>query len=546
MERHRPRLKRRLGRVLWGLPLLFLALFFAWPVLSLVWRGLGDDPGRVGEVLTGSRFQQTIWFTVWQAAVSTVVAGLVALPMSWLVANRRFPGRKLLLASLTVPFVLPTVVVAGAFLATLDRFGLDRGAWSLRRSVWLIVAAHVFFNIAVVVRSVGGFWSQLDRSGEEVARSLGATPWQAFREVTFPRLTAPLLASLSIVYLFSFTSFALVLILGEGRRATIETEIFRYAFSQTDFATAAVLAIVQMAIVAVLLLVNARLERRSPTSERLVVERGIPFAGWPDRMIGAAIICGTGVLLTVPLISMIARSLQSGGAWSLTHYRSLGSSVRLLPVSPLQSLVNSLGFAVLAAAIAVMVGGLAAVVIAHGPRSISRLTDLGMLLPLGTSAVVVGLGFLLAFGSFPPGTGFDLRSSWMIIPLAQALIAMPFVTRSVVPVLRAIRPEIRDAAATLGASAAVVRREVDFPVGRRALLAGAGFAFAISLGEFGATSFVGRQPRYQTLPLAIERLLGQPGDQLQGQAMALAVVLMLVTASVILLVDRLNPSGRVL
>lgn len=546
MERDRSKLNHRFGGAAAVLPLLFLAIFFAWPVGALLWRGLGDDIGRLVDVVSGARFRSTIWFTIWQAAVSTVVTGIVALPMSWLVANRRFAGRKLLLALLTVPFVLPTVVVAGAFLAAMDRLGLDEGALSLRRSVWLIVAAHVFFNIAVVVRSVGGFWSQLDRSAEEVARSLGASPARAFREVTLPRLVPALLASLSIVYLFSFTSFALILILGEGRKATIETEIFRYAFSQTDFATAAALAVVQMMVVGLLVVLNARLDRRTPVHEHLVVARGLPFAGVGDRLVGSLIIAATGTLLAVPLVSMIMRSLQFGDSWSLAHYRSLTSPVRLLPITPLQSLLNSLGFAVLAAGIAVTVGGLAALVIAHGPRSLGRMTDLGMLLPLGTSAVVVGLGFLLAFGSFPPGTGFDLRSSWVIVPLAQALIAVPFVTRSVVPVLRSIRPEVREAAATLGASGRVVRREVDFPVARRALLAGAGFAFAISLGEFGATSFVGRQPRFQTLPLAIERLLGQPGDQLQGQAMALAVILMLTTATVVLIVDRLNPNGRVL
>ena len=80
----------------------------------------------------------------------------------------------------------------------------------------------------------------------------------------------------------------------------------------------------------------------------------------------------------------------------------------------------------------------------------------------------------------------------MLVPIAQALVAIPFVVRAVVPVLRAIDPRLREAAAMLGASPARVWREVDLPIVARAALVAAGFAFAISLGEFGATLFIVR------------------------------------------------------
>ena len=521
------------------LPAGFLAGFFVYPVTTLLWRGLADDPGRIGDVVTGGRFLRIIWFTAWQAAVSTLLTLAIAWPLTWVVANRRFPGRRWVQVLVTVPFVLPTVVVGGAFIAIIDRFGLDAGTIRLRHTVWAIVLAHAFFNVAVVVRAVGGFWSQLDRRPEEAARTLGASSWRAFREVTLPRLGPSVLAALSIVYLFSFTSFAIILLLGGPRRSTLETEIFRWAVTRTDITTAAALSVVQMVAVATLVLVNGALARRQSRGQQLVADRATTPAGCRDVGLIVAAIAGTGVFLGLPILTLVERSLAVGDGWGFDHYRSLAERVRLLPISALDAVVNSLSFALAAAGIALVVGGLASVVIVHGRGFVSRIVDLGMLLPLGTSAVTLGFGVLIALDR---GV-LDLRSSWWIVPITQSLIAIPFVVRSVVPVLRAIDPRMREAAATLGASPSRVRREIDLPIGGRALATGVGFAFAISLGEFGATSFVGRRSDLLTVPLAIERLLATPGQLLRGQAMALSVILMLVTAAVVFLGDRLHPDG---
>jgi len=109
--------------------------------------------------------------------------------------------------------------------------------------------------------------------------------------------------------------------------------------------------------------------------------------------------------------------------------------------------------------------------------------------------------------------------------------------RAVLPSLRAIDPHLREAAAVLGARPARIWTEVDAPMVGRAALVGAGFAFAVSIGEFGATSFLVRSGS-PTLPIAIQQLLGRPGAVNAGQAYALAVLLMVVTAIAILVVDR--------
>lgn len=539
MERHRRGwLTAPPALVLAAPPALFLAIFFGWPVISLLLRGLGEDPGALADTLTNPSIRSAAWFTLWQATVSTVATLVIAFPLTAVVANVQFPGRRFVMAAVTLPFVLPTVVVAGAFLSSGNRLGLTEGMFALSKSNFAIIVAHVFFNVAVVVRTVGGYWSQLSRDDEQAARTLGSSAAETFFRITLRRLRPSILAAASIVFLFTFTSFGIVVILGGARQRTIETEIFRYAISRTDFATASVLSILQMLVVIALVVLNLRLRASLARGDRLATDRRLPPRDWRAGLLSLLTVVATLGLLFVPIAVLVIDSLTTGSGFGFDHYRALADRPPFLTVTPLRAIGNSLGFAVLAATLATVIGGWASVAVVYGRGSFARLLDVAYLLPLGVSAVTLGLGILITFD-----VGIlDLRQSWVIIPLAQALIAVPFVTRAVVPVLRAIDPHLREAAATMGASPAAIRRDIDFPIARRALLVGAGFAFAISLGEFGATSFVGRRPDLMTVPLAIARLLSQPGQTIRGQAMALSVILMVITVTVLLIVDRFDRS----
>ena len=536
-------LPRRLAAVgVVVVPAGFLAVFFVYPVVTIIVEGLGSDGlRRLGELPGRASFRSVAWFTLWQAVVSTVLTILVALPGAHLLARRRFRGKALLRAATTVPFVLPTVVVGGAFLAVFERLGLDDGPMRLTRTVGAILLAHVFFNVAVVLRTVGTFWGDLDpRSGEQ-ARVLGATPWQAFRWVTLPALRPAVAAAASIIFLFCFTSFGVVLVLGGPARATLETEAWRHAVSRGDLASATAVALVQLAAVVATVVATNRLQRRRTVTQRPVRRTSLPRAG-----IGllAGNLCLLAVVLGLPVFVLLERSLRrsgAGGGWTVDHYAALADRVSLLPTSALGALGNSLLFAAVAAGLATIVGGLASLVVVHGRRCFARTLDLGMMLPLGASAVTLGFGMLLALDE-PP---LDLRSSRWLVPVAHALVGIPFVMRTVVPTLRSVDQRLREAAATLGASPARVRREVDGPLAMRALAVGAAFSVAVSLGEFGATSFLPRNPDRLTAPLALFRLLGVPGDALRGQAMALAVVLMALTAVAVLVIEGGRNRGGV-
>jgi len=530
----------RLG--LMAVPVAFFAVFFAYPVTAIVARGLKADGtwhlGRIGDVLAQSDVRQVLWFTTWQAVVSTALTLLVALPGAYVFARFEFPGKQVLRAVVTVPFVLPTVVVGTAFMALVGRGGLLDDLWGVRldTTVWAILLAHVFFNYAVVVRTVGGLWSQLDPRQEEAARMLGASRFAAWRAVTLPALAPAVAAAALMVFLFTFTSFGVVQILGGPAFSTLEVEIYRQTSEIFDLSTAAVLTMIQFVAVGAILALHAWTVRRRETALRLVdasVTARRPRGAGQWTLLGG-VVATVAVLLLLPLGVLVQRSFGTAG---LGYYRALAEDDGgVFLAAPIEAVGNSLRYAVAATVIAVLIGGLAAVALTR--RDAGRLVrgfDALLMLPLGVSAVTVGFGFLIALDE-PP---LDLRASWILVPLAQALVGVPFVVRTMLPVLRAVDARLREAAAVLGASPWRAWREVDLPMVRRALLVAAGFAFAVSLGEFGATVFIAR-PENPTLPVAVARLLGRPGDLNYGQAMALSTILMIVCAVALLVLERLR------
>jgi thiamine transport system permease protein len=536
-----------------ALPVAFFAVFFAYPVAAIVARGLKIDGvwrfGRFGDVLAQPDIRHVLWFTTWQALASTALTLLIALPGAYVFARFDFRGKHVLRAVVTVPFVLPTVVVGTAFLALVGRGGLLDELWGVRldTTVWAILLAHVFFNYAVVVRTVGGLWAQLDPRQEEAARMLGASRVAAWRKVTLPALSPAVAAAALMVFLFTFTSFGVVQILGGPTFSTLEVEIYRQTSEIFDLATAAVLTIIQFMAVGAVLAVHAWTVRRRETALRLVAPETTarrPRGAGQWALLGG-VLASIVVLLVLPLAVLVQRSLDAPG---FAYYRALTSDGGgIFLVAPIEAIGNSLEYALAATAIAVLIGALAAAALtlphsrlrsSGGTPMTGRLLrgfDALLMLPLGVSAVTVGFGFLIALDE-PP---LNLRSSWILVPLAQALVGVPFVVRTMLPVLRAVDGRLREAAAVLGASPWRVWREVDLPMVRRALLIAAGFAFAVSLGEFGATVFIAR-PDNPTLPVAVARLLARPGDLNYGQAMALSTILMVVCAVALLLLERVR------
>jgi thiamine transport system permease protein len=240
-------------------------------------------------------------------------------------------------------------------------------------------------------------------------------------------------------------------------------------------------------------------------------------------------------IVGIPLLFLIGRSfVEPGGAIGVGNYSAMASlsDQSAAFTDPLTAIGNSLKFAAIAAFIALVIGVLASAALAYTSKRVSTSFDVFVMLPLGTSAVTIGFGFLIAL-DWP----VDLRASLILIPIAHALVAIPFVVRTTSPTLGSVQQSLRDAAATLGAKPWVAWWTVDFPLILRAILVGAAFAFAISMGEFGATAF-GARPDRPTIPTAIFRFLGRPGPLNYGQAVAMSVILMVVTTAAVLAIER--------
>jgi thiamine transport system permease protein len=512
----------------WLLPAAFLAAFLGYPLLTLAGTVMsGRGAGAALDRLASATVWQVTALAVLQALASTALALLVGLPLANVVSRYRFRGRALAQALVTVPFVLPTVVVALAFRSLLGD-GVPQG-------FALVVLAHAYVNLAVVARIVGAQWSQHDADYENVARTLGASRLRAFVDVTLPSLRPAIISSAAVVFVFSFTSLGIVLLLGDPSTRTLESQILRQTSVLLDFPGAAATALVQLVVVTAVLLAGAAAARRSPArTMRPAQLLPMPAARLP-RLAVRATATAAAVIVLAPVLALVAGSLRASSGWTLAWWQSLGSvdagTTRL--GSPLTALGVSLTYALATALVAAVIGGLAAIAVLAPGRA--RIVAVVAMVPLGVSSATLGLGTLLAFGR-PP---LDLRATGLLVPLAHALVAVPLVVAVVAPALRSTDGRRMAVAATLGARPTRAFLTAYGSVLRVVVIASAGLAGAVSLGEFGAAAFLSRAGA-PTVPVQIVRLLGRPGEQSVGVAAALAVVLVALTLTLVLAVDRLG------
>lgn len=520
------RLPRPLTFGLAAAPIVLLAVFYVWPFFTLLARAVDLD--AIDDTLSSRQTWNVVWFTTWQAVASTVLTLLAGLAPAYVFARYSFAGRTLLLGLMTAMFVLPTVVMGAAILAIAP----DR----IDHTVWAVLIAHVVFNLAVVVRLVGAMWERLPRNMEAAAATLGATRWQVLRHVTIAQLRPALLAAATIVFVFTFTSYGVIRIVGAPGTRTIEVEVWRNATQLGRIGVAAVLALVQLAILATVVTLLTRRQRRASRALALdpVGSRQRPRTVGQRRFV-RLVAGGTALVLMAPLAALVARSLRTSSGWTTAAWTNLGTlEVRPgmgLGIDAVGAIRISLLTALCATAIAVAVGAAASLAIAASGH-LGRLIDTGSTLPIATSAVTIGFGMLITFDTDP----VDWRGSWWLVPVGQALVALPFVIRNCVGVLRAIDPSLTDAASTLGASPARAWREIVVPFLWRPLAGGAALAAAISLGEFGATSLLSRSGD-ETMPIVIEELLGRTGSILQAQGYVLATILAVLTIALVAVVE---------
>ncbi len=529
------------------IPITFLLLFYFYPLSAILKLSLFNNNNLE---ISGLSFIwsksgiKVISFTFLQAMLSTVLTLLIALPAAWLYSKYNFATKTAFRIITTIPFVLPTMVVATAFQALLAQNGFLNQLFNsfypdqqpiiqVEHSLWFILLAHVFYNYSLIIRIVGTHWEKIDSSQTQAAHTLGANPWQTFTHITLPTIMPAIASASLLIFIFCFSSFGIILILGGSQFSTIEVEIYRQTIYFFNLPTAAGLAIVQLLCNFIAMWTSGRLSKKYNFS-------------WANNNKQAKknhlvniIMMSMAIVLISPLFALLYKSLAGENGFTISYYLSLfqnqGNSYFF--ISPLRAGINSISTAISTMLLSLAIGLPATFFLAKTRNK--AIWDGIIMLPVATSAVTLGLGYIIALDK-PP---LNLRDSGLLIlTIAHCLIAFPFFVRCLLPSLQAIPENLKENGAVLGASPQQTLLLITLPLVKTAVLSGMIFSFAISMGEFGAAIFLSR-PENQTLPIAIFSYLGKPGQLNHGQAMAMSVILMLITGLSFLLME-LTSSGR--
>ena len=479
------------------------------------------DKADIFSIWAKSPVRRALVFSLWQALLSTAFTIFIGVIATWYLSRYQFFGRRIFIALVTVPFVLPTVAVGAAFIAVLPK--------ALHHSTLAIILAHIFFNISIVVRTVGPRWNSIDDQLIDSARTLGATPFQTWRHVIMPLGKNAIFSATALTFFMCFSSYGIITILGGPGLATLDIEIYRRAVQLGDLSGATVLAIAQMLLIAVAFFLWSR-----SRSTELITFRAQAVSRRRLSLAPKCFFLALTAFFTVPLFALVAASMRTSHSWSLTGWKIfLGiQNQRGFDFNMWQAIQTSGKYALIASCIAVPTGIAATYALSSQRASHARLSAF-VILPLAISPVVIGLAILITY-DFQP---FDFRSSWLLIPVVHAAIALPFVMRSALPVIEGIPNDLRSAASTLGAGPWRRFFTIELPLLKPAISTGLAFSLAMSLGEFGATSFLTRRES-RTIPIIIASLFGKAGDIPRTTGMAASLVLIISTAMIVLAIDR--------
>ncbi|GAA0223874.1 ABC transporter permease [Haladaptatus pallidirubidus] len=529
-----------------------LAVLFYFPV-AIVFADAGSLDAFLNVLTDQFYINEIFGFTAWQALLSTLASVAIGLPGAYILSRYEFPGRRMIRSLTIIPFVMPSILVAIGFVAMFGQRGLlndalgivGLGPYSLLYNLPAIVVAHAFYNAPLVARITNAAWESVDAREVETARSLGAGRFRAFRDVLLPQLLPAILTGTLLAFIFTFMSFPIVLALGGFQFQTVEVWIYDLV-RRLDYSEAAVLAVLETTLSLGLTYAYLRYEARQTSATRASrpLARKRLFSGVRglseslERAGVLVYVLVVGVLFVGPLVSTVLESLTGPNGFTLRYYEFLVTrqvSGATFQTKPGVAVQNSLFFGVGTLLIALPIGVVIAVVSrARGGRLVEAIA----MAPFAVSGVMVGLGMLrgLVFGVPVAGTRIQVGGAVAIVA-AHAVAAYPFVTRNVAPMLSGIDPRMVESARALGATRFRSLVDIELPLVAAGLAAGAAFAFAISIGEFDSTVILATGSSSYTMPVAVERYLG---NRTLGPATAMGTVLLAVTAVSFVVIDRLG------
>ena len=541
--------------------LLLLFVIFLLPLISTLSRAfIVDNKLNVSSFFNIIKEPYTfriLLFTINQAFFSTLLSIVIALPGSYLLVNYNIKGRKLILAICTIPFVLPAILVILGFVTfygnngflnilLMKIFNLSEPPLKILYSYKAIIIAHAFYNFPIILVLLTTFWENLDYKLELSSYVFGASKFQTFINITFPRLIVSLISSSLLVFLFCFTSFSIILVLGGGPKyTTMEVEIYRRARISMDLNSAASYALISIFFCIIILIFYNFFQRKMNTKEN-IYNSVYKKEKKPVSKIGLflSLIYTIFIILFVlsPIISIIFKSFlasnsrSSTSIFTLKWYKQLFglSSTTGVMKSSFISIINSLKIALFVAIISTPLSLSLAVAAKRDKSNSSIFIELLSMLPLAVSSVIIGLGYYLISARLKSNGGL------ILVILAHLVIVLPFNIRAITPEMRKLPTSLVSSAMTLGATPFKAFLSIEIPLLKSSLISGAIFAFAISMGEVNATLILANSS-ITTIPVTMYRLIGSYNF---GGACALGTILILVCTIVFVSSEYLKNDNR--
>ena len=507
-----------------------MVVLFYLPLLNVFNLALSAD--IAGAVPNEVSVWPVLWFTVWQALVSTVICLLLGIPGAYVLYRKTFKGAAIIKSIITIPFMLPSLVVA---IAVTEVSGLIGGI----DPVVAIIFANVFANYAVVVRNIGSQWQTLSKSTDEASEVSGAGRFRNAMHISLPQLRSSIRSSSAIIMLYCASSYGIVLSLGGGQVNTLETAISVSVLERLDFAHGALLALLQIAF-CLLAFTVSRWGGTNPLSftptfsrSKLIDRRDLPTVIFTFVVVTS--------LVVLPMILVLGKAfVSSDGGFTLENFALLDTrgARDLLNITFLEASLNSLRNLIIATIVSLFIGLLVSFLLAEQSRKRHRkktdfvgiTLDAAFLLPIGVSSVVIGVGYLVTL----TGDLAWLRNSWLLVPLVQSVFAIPLVVRILYPSLVAVKSDAREQAMTDGASTAQVFWHIDLALVKPVMRTAISFSALVSLGEFGVASLLSFGDQ-ATIPVLMYQLISRPGAHNYGMALAAASILTLLTAVIVLM-----------
>lgn len=545
-------MKSRFYFLLALLPLAILLVLFILPLSFNLSKAFFNEEGftldLVRDVFTAPYTYRLLAFTLLQAFISGFVSVLIALPGAYLYANYRFRTKNLMLSLSSLCFVLPSILVVLGFVIFYGNSGfvneLYRKITGSSESIKIlysfkaIILAHAFLNIPVALSLITDSWSNMSRNTENAARTLGAGNIRIFFSITLTRLLPSILSAFLLIFLFCFTSFSIILVLGGGPEyTTLEVEIYRTNNIVLDSARASALSIFTFIVNLAILIIYTFISRTAENRDKSREDRAVPVKSWKIRC--ALLIYNTLMLIFIlgPIVSIIARSFVStskryGEGFSLRSYQEIFGTISSIGAmgDAYTALLNSIfiGLAVAAAATV-----LALFLSLYSSKKNSRLLEITGMFPLAISSVTLGLGYYIIKAHIQSDS---IIVSYMLVILAHLVIALPFAMRTLSPAVRSGNRRILLAAYTLGTSEARTCFGIEIPMLKSSLAKAFIFSFALSVGEVNATLTLA-EGRVITLPILLYRLINSYNYQ---GACAIGTILILTTFIIFSISEKLG------